>query len=209
MAKQLTVAEKLEASLMQSCGLTVLRGRLEANGTTTPDVSKARSLVRDALAPAPDRVVMGWIGTMSAQVLRRNSGDLDADVALRAYTARLRGYPADIVGLVLADWPTRSQWWPAWFELQELLEPLADARREWLEDLDRIERILTVSAVAPPPSAPEISDEERERRRAEAEVEHAEVSEGLRGLVVKLRQTPAQPEKETELRRRFREGGTK
>jgi hypothetical protein len=60
----------------------------------------------------------------------RSSSEPDVELQLTAYAERLSAWPIETVERVLGEWPTRSQWWPAWLELQEQLPaPGADVPR--------------------------------------------------------------------------------
>lgn len=135
-------------------------------------------------------------------VARRNAGDDEAELTLACYAENLREFPSDIVLAVLRDWPNRSQWWPTWFELRELLEPLTQRRLEWLDDVEHMERVINTPRI-------EVDPVEEAKRQEEAEAarqaERAYVGAGLRDLVVSL--TEHRQRKATErisaVRKRF------
>lgn len=123
--------------------------------TATPNLTLARRLIEDSLAPAPPERIVGALATLSTLVARRAEEEADIKLQLKAYTERLRRYPEDVVMATLSDWPDRSQWWPTWFDLAQILNDRVRFRQEMLEATERM------SAVALAAPADEPTPEER------------------------------------------------
>lgn len=99
-----------------------------------------------SLRPASDRDTLIALAKLSTMVARRAEGDAAVEVQLAAYAEQARRFPADIVADVLNAWPQRSQWWPTWFELEQMLAPRLANRMGLLASLERLER----EALEPP-----------------------------------------------------------
>lgn len=56
----------------------------------------------------------------------------DPDIRLREYTADLRKYPRDVVLTALKEWPDKSEKWPRWKLLKDVLDALSWRRRAML-----------------------------------------------------------------------------
>lgn len=93
--------------------------------TVTPCGSLAHEPIRlilDALkAPAPPERITEWLTLCAALTLAPRDDDTASNIRLKAYTAKLSEFPGDVVRKALADWPSKSKWFPAWAELQQLL----------------------------------------------------------------------------------------
>jgi hypothetical protein len=79
------------------------------------------------MAPAPGRVIEGWLAELSVLVVSRASDEMSGELRLVAYAKRLAGYPADIVRQVLLGITWR--FWPSWAELKEELDRALLPRR--------------------------------------------------------------------------------
>jgi hypothetical protein len=87
---------------------------------SSANVQAAREVLAESMAPAPARKIEHWIGEVSAITARRGETAEEAEIALSAYTARLRKYPGDIVRDTLLAWS--GKWFPSWGELKEILD---------------------------------------------------------------------------------------
>jgi hypothetical protein len=87
---------------------------------SSANVQAAREVLAESMAPAPARKIEHWIGEVSAITARRSETAEEAEIALSAYTARLRKYPGDIVRDTLLAWS--GKWFPSWGELKEILD---------------------------------------------------------------------------------------
>jgi hypothetical protein len=84
------------------------------------NLSKARDVVRAAMAPASNADMELWIAELSLITAKRNTSDAAAELLLTAYTTRLANYPGDIVRETLQTWA--GKWFPTWGELKEILD---------------------------------------------------------------------------------------
>lgn len=92
------------------------------------DLPAALDRVEAAFAPADDAMIAAAVGECAALTAPRNGES--ADVVLRAYLSRLKGWPADVVLTVLREWPKRSKWFPTWQELESALDAATQPRRD-------------------------------------------------------------------------------
>lgn len=110
-------------------GDTTFRQRptsLTVNSDSSADWLGALRVIQEAMKPASEDQIEGWLAELSAKTARRKSSEMDADLALRVYTGHLRAYPADTVRHVLTGY--RGTWFPTWGELAERLDELAEPR---------------------------------------------------------------------------------
>lgn len=102
----------------------------------------ARDQVLRLLAPASDAVLEKALAALSLLVTRQGAEeDVDEDTAelqLALYVARLRDYPEDIALNAIETWPDRSQFWPAWKQLKDVLDADFAWRRQLLPALQQI-----------------------------------------------------------------------
>lgn len=84
------------------------------------NLHEARILAAQAMAPASVREIEHWLGELSVITVRRNESEAEAQIALSAYSKRLRDYPGDIVRDTLLGWT--GKWFPAWAELKDVLD---------------------------------------------------------------------------------------
>ncbi len=127
-----------------------------------------------SLAPAEPKEILAALATLSTLVARREQDPADLAVQLRAYTDRLLTYPGDVALSALNDWPSMSQWWPTWFELQERM----DAMARWRRSLDlAIEQLMETSG------APLLA---ADAPAEETEAERRQIGKGLRALAQSL-----------------------
>ena len=137
----------LEASLKLHCGLRfALRGAslvgepdldVIATQSTAPDLSRAMTMIRASLKPAPAERLVSALATLSTLTARSNkAGENDADLQLAAYVRMLGDYPEDVALDVLSRWPRRSKFWPTWCELLDDLDRGVRYRRRALAALE-------------------------------------------------------------------------
>lgn len=93
------------------------------------DPDAALQVVRKAMTPAPRDALIGWLAELSVQVAYRAQTEFNGELTLQVYARNLAAYPADVAKDVLADWPNRSKWWPAWHDLKERLDAKIQRRR--------------------------------------------------------------------------------
>lgn len=67
--------------------------------------------------------------TLRALVATRSGSEIGIELQAAAYTTRLAAYPADAVIAACEEWPSTSAWWPAWHELQRLVERRSGPRQ--------------------------------------------------------------------------------
>ena len=86
------------------------------------DVRDALAVVEIALRPCPPAIVDQEL--LRLKILTKSQALNAEEVALQAavYTQQLSAYPEDVVVDVLRCWRAREKWWPAWAELQELID---------------------------------------------------------------------------------------
>lgn len=81
-----------------------------------------RGELRGALRPAGDTLLARELARLRALCRARAEDATTIELVLEAYIDQLRDYPAAVVVDVLRTWPRLSPWWPAWEELQTLLD---------------------------------------------------------------------------------------
>lgn len=111
----------------------------------TTGVSPSERLLRaaeQALTPPTEGMLRAWLAELSILLPMRAGEAGEQDLRLRAYSDRLRPYPADIVRAALLDrvW----SFWPSWAELHPVLETCMATRRS---------AVAEVRAAALPPAA--------------------------------------------------------
>lgn len=105
-------------------------GQAVSDVTATGDLDACREfqrLLRHFMQPAPAREIEGWLAELSVLVARRAYEEVDDTLRVVAYTARLKGYPADVVRHALLEKTWR--FWPTWEELREECIRLSALRR--------------------------------------------------------------------------------
>ena len=100
------------------------------------DLMRAKTVLQAMMRPLPADDLPMELSRMEALTVRPSTL---RDVALvaAAYLERLSEYPADAVLWALREWPRRSKWFPAWKELEVLLEERTAPRRMMLEAVER------------------------------------------------------------------------
>lgn len=101
------------------------------------DVHSALETLRKAMAPAPTRVIASEIARLRVMTKSRAESDEDLQLMAAAYVEELAAYPADVVIDACRTWARREKFWPAWHELQEMLDRRVKKRRAMLEALER------------------------------------------------------------------------
>lgn len=111
---------------------------------TLDELNQALSLTNELLQPLSDTHCLALLIEVRTLTRSRASGNEDVKLILNVYRDRLRAFPADIAAAVLQTWPTRSEFWPTWAELQQQLEPLTARRTEMVRILGKgIEKFPT------------------------------------------------------------------
>lgn len=90
--------------------------------SASPEADTAERVVSGLLAPAPIEKLVEWITICAVLTAQPREDDMTSELKLKAYAQELARYPGDIVRHVLAEWPRRSKWFPAWAELQAALD---------------------------------------------------------------------------------------
>ena len=94
------------------------RGYVIEGEVTKLDVN----LLEDAVKPLSTREIAEELTILNAKTVRRDSGDTDTGILVRAYAEELAEYPADVVRYVLKAAAKNNKFFPAWAELYEDLE---------------------------------------------------------------------------------------
>ena len=90
------------------------------------DLEMALANLGPAVRPAPRPALAAALTELRALTVRQ-AGVEDALLAT-AWVERLTAWPADIAIWALREWPSRSKWWPAWNEIEELMSRRAHER---------------------------------------------------------------------------------
>lgn len=98
--------------------------------SSSADLRAALRVVEESLAPAPLERIEHWIAEVNAITARRGETAAEAELALTAYSSRLRQYPGDIVRDTLLSWG--GKWFPTWGELKEILDVRTSPRTQML-----------------------------------------------------------------------------
>jgi hypothetical protein len=70
-----------------------------------------------------------WLIRLSVRVGQPEHIRGRVEDAIRVYAADLTRWPARLVESALDEWPSQSQWWPTWFELEAELNTRLNAMR--------------------------------------------------------------------------------
>lgn len=113
-----------------------------ADGPVTPDaVSEAHrelASLRQSMRPLRDQDILQELAKLSVKVAKRAEDGFDLQVRLEGYTEELRQFPGDLVLDVLRRWPRMSRFWPAWSELQLMLERRLAQRKGMMAALEKV-----------------------------------------------------------------------
>ena len=93
----------------------------------------AQVIVQEYLAPIEPRILVKALTELDALTVKRAEAQGQTDLTIAAYADRLAIYPEDIVIHVLTSWPSRSKWWPSWYELNLDIEWRVTKRRLLLD----------------------------------------------------------------------------
>ena len=58
---------------------------------------------------------------------------MEPELLTAGWLDRLRNWPADVALYTLKDWPSRSKWWPSWFEIEEAMVARLAPRKAMLK----------------------------------------------------------------------------
>lgn len=87
------------------------------------------------ITPAPVEVIEGWLAELSVITARRQGDEMEEALRLGAYANRLARYPADVARYVCI---TKSwKFWPSWFEMEQVCNQMAAARRILIRELEK------------------------------------------------------------------------
>ena len=89
--------------------------------------------VERAMTPAPENEIHEWLAELQVITVRTREDDVTTALKVKAYTARLSNYPADMVKAVLLGW--RGKYWPTWGELADDLDRRGTSRNAMLSRL--------------------------------------------------------------------------
>ena len=135
-----TPAENLAAAVssLQDCGVSVKHEvtgsrfpesggwepvmSLTVTSSDSPDRDTAERIVNALSAPAPHEKIMEWLTICAVLTAAPRDDDMTAEFRMKVFAGELANYPGDIVRQALSDWPHKSKWFPAWRELQDVLE---------------------------------------------------------------------------------------
>lgn len=139
---------------LQDCGLSV---RHEVTGsrfpnegatwepvmtlTVTPsellEADKAARIIDALQAPAPVAKLTEWLTVCAALTAAPRDDDMTSELRLRVYTQKLADFPGDVVRKVLAEWPSKSKWFPVWAELEAAMNREMGIRPRLIEQARR------------------------------------------------------------------------
>ena len=113
--------------------------------------------LRNFETPADIRKIEQWIVELSSLTAGRGKEGFEADLAMAAYSSRLRKFPADVVcyALTKKTW----KWFPSWEELERVCVMKASPRRQMIAALER-------GPEPPEPQRRPPTQEERDRIQA-------------------------------------------
>ena len=99
------------------------------------DTRKALEDFDRFMMPAPEEMLIGWLGRLSVMTVPRKMSEFDGEILIETYVDLLKHYPADVVyhALFKEIW----KFWPTWAELSKVVEPLASHRLAMREALQR------------------------------------------------------------------------
>lgn len=128
----------------------------EIDGTDA-DRKAALERIENMLTPPSVEQTEDWMAEVSVLTVDRKRNDLEARLTLKAYTARLMDYPADVVRYALLDRPW--EWFPKWYDLRQVCEAMVEPRR-------RMIAALKSPAPTPKPPSRHATREEKDRGAA-------------------------------------------
>jgi hypothetical protein len=91
------------------------------------DPEPVRRALAEAMRPAPPDVLVRELSKLEFLTRRKKGEAVETKMLIAAYLERLSEVPADMALYALKESPNRSQWFPAWYEIQALF---ADALKE-------------------------------------------------------------------------------
>lgn len=110
----------------------MLRLRSDSAEVEAPPAVAARfaDTLDAAMTPAPEDALQDWLVELDVIAPKRADDGITAALRLRAYTNRLRDYPADVAkhALLGRTWP----FWPSWAELKDACDELVRDRQRML-----------------------------------------------------------------------------
>lgn len=128
-------------------------------GQVTDDLAER---LENFLSPAEAAHIEQWLAELSVISAKRVDDDFSEELRLTAYTRRLGEYPADMVRHVLLV--ERWRFFPTWQELAERLDAMKAERERVIRTVQSRAR-QAACAKEQADLEPEISEEEREKRR--------------------------------------------
>ena len=84
-------------------------------------VGKALEVYERACRPADHQTLAYEVGAMRLSVAVPSMAEEDIDAQATIYARRLAEWPGDAALAALRDWPSKSRWWPAWHELEQIV----------------------------------------------------------------------------------------
>jgi len=111
-----------------------------AMALASPDFEEAILAAKRHCCPAPKRTILEELVTLRSQCAVRAGQAIDMEIQAGIYADKLDAYPADCVVSVLRGWPSKSRWWPTWFELETDLNVISAGRMSLVTSLESIER---------------------------------------------------------------------
>lgn len=104
------------------------------------DVETALTNLGPLMAPASETSLATELSRVRALTARQ--AGVENEMAVAAWLDSLKSWPADVAMWALREWPSRSKWWPTWYEIKALMSERAHRRKTLVERLKaRVERV--------------------------------------------------------------------
>jgi len=92
------------------------------------DVDRVNGVLKGLSAPAPKSKIIEWLTICAVKTGHAKQDDMSSELKLKVYADDLSKFPGDIVRHVLAEWPSKSSWFPHWKELEDEIASLSGIR---------------------------------------------------------------------------------
>ena len=105
--------------------------------------TRKRSASYERAEPPADERLAAALSKLRMLVVRRDDEPINEAAQNIAYIELLLDFPTEIALDVIAQWPRRNKFWPAWLELQEAIEAaIEDDSRPKVVPLERPVRLI-------------------------------------------------------------------